>query len=87
MGIQSPLFGLLSRAIIPFTQFHIYTGLIWDVHILINSYSQKLQTIQDSDAKNSDAASADAANTNAASAATDPAQELRTALNLRQRSL
>ena len=74
------VFGLLSRAIIPFTQFHIYTGLIWDVHILINSYSQKLQTIQDSDAKNSDAASADAASTNAANAATDQAQELRTAL-------
>jgi DNA-binding SARP family transcriptional activator/predicted ATPase len=36
-------FGLLSRSIIPFTQFHIYAGLLWDVQLLIQSYQQKLE--------------------------------------------
>lgn len=37
------LYGLLSHAIIPFTQFHIYAGLVWNVLLLINTTYQKLQ--------------------------------------------
>lgn len=38
-------FELLSRAIIPFTQFHIYAGLLWDIHLRVDSYYQKLQEL------------------------------------------
>lgn len=36
-------FERFSRSIIPFTEFHAYAGLIWNLNHLVNTYYQKLQ--------------------------------------------
>ena len=41
-AFEHQLFALLSHAIIPFTQFHIYAELLWDVRLLMDSYYEKL---------------------------------------------
>jgi DNA-binding SARP family transcriptional activator/predicted ATPase len=50
-------FELLSRSMIAFIQFHIYTGQLWDMHLHVNAYYQKLlkqsaQEINTSNAQN-----------------------------------
>lgn len=36
-------FEILSRAITAFTHFHTYAGLIWEIHLRVESYYQRLQ--------------------------------------------
>lgn len=38
-------YDLLSHAIIPFTQFHVYAGLVWDAQESIANYRQRLDRV------------------------------------------